>query len=151
MNRLWLFLHLIGFTIWIGGGLAAMVAGIAARDEDRASLGAVVRSQAAIHRMLMLPGAALTVLSGLVLTFRVTGAYAGVNTWLVVMQGTGILAALIVLMVGIPTMARIARIDPTGPHAAAFDDLRSRHRVVASVSGLLALIALLAGAMMRFG
>lgn len=151
MNRLWLFLHLIGFTIWIGGGLAAMVAGIAARDEDRASLGAVVRSQAAIHRMLMLPGAALTVLSGLVLTFRVTGAYAGVNTWLVVMQGTGILAALIVLMVGIPTMARIARIDPTGPHAAAFDDLRSRHRVVASVSGLLALIALLAGAMGRYG
>lgn len=150
MNRTWLFIHLLGFTVWIGGALSAMFAGIAARGEDRAGLGAVVRAQAAIYRMLVLPGAALTVLSGLVLTFRVTGAYASANTWLIVMQGTGILAALVVLMVDVPTMARIGRIDPTGPHAAAFDELRSRHKVIASIAGALALIALLAGAMIRY-
>ena len=33
MIRLWLFLHILGFTLWIGGALAAMVAGIAARRE----------------------------------------------------------------------------------------------------------------------
>ena len=150
MNRLWLFIHLLGFTMWIGGGLAAMFAGIAARHEDRPGLGAVVRAQAAIHRMLLLPGALLTVLSGLVLTFRVTGAYAGANTWLMLMQGCGIVGALIVLLVAVPTMARLARIDPAGQHAQAFDDLRSRHRVVSSIAGLLALIALFAGAMLRY-
>ena len=89
MNSLWLFLHLLGFTMWIGGGLASMFAGIAGRQEDRAGLGVVARVQAAIHRVLVLPGAVLTVLSGLMLTFRVTGAYATANTWLIVMQGTG--------------------------------------------------------------
>ena len=150
MNRTWFFLHLLGFTLWIGGGLASMFAGIAARGEDRTSLGVVARTQSAIHRMLMLPGAMLTVVSGLILTFRVTGAYAGANTWLMIMQGAGILGAFIVLIAGVPTMARLARIDPAGPHGAAFDDLRSRHRVIASISGALALIALFAGAMLRY-
>ena len=150
MTRIWFFLHLLGFTMWIGGALASMFAGIAARGEERAALGPVARVQGAIHRILMLPGAMLTVLSGLVLTFRVTGAYASANTWLVVMQGTGILAALVVMMVGVPTMARLARIDPTGPHSAAFDDLRARHRIVSSIAGVLALIALFAGAMLRY-
>lgn len=150
MNRIWFLLHLLGFTIWIGGGLASMAAGIAARGEDRAALGVVARTQSAIHRLLMLPGAMLTVVSGLMLTFRVTGAYASANTWLMVMQGAGILGAFIVLIAGVPTVARLARIDPAGPYAAAFDDLRSRHRVIASLSGALALLALLAGAMLRY-
>ena len=28
MIQFWLFLHLLGFTMWLGGGLAVMVAGI---------------------------------------------------------------------------------------------------------------------------
>lgn len=150
MNRIWFLLHLLGFVLWIGGAIASMFAGIAGRHEDRAALGVVARAQSAIHRMLILPGAMLTVVSGLMLTFRVTDAYSGANTWLMVMQGTGILGAFIVLIAGVPTMARIARIDPAGPHAAAFDDLRSRHRIIASISGVLALLALVAGAMLRY-
>ena len=150
MNRLWFFLHLLGFTMWIGGALGSMFAGISARGEERSALGVVVRTQAALHRLLILPGAMLTVLSGLVLTFRVTGAYAGANTWLMVMQGTGLIAAVIVLLIGVPTVSRLARIDPAGPHAAAFDDLRSRHAVISSLAGVLALLALLAGAMLRY-
>ncbi|MEA2723721.1 MAG: hypothetical protein QOH59_1492, partial [Gemmatimonadales bacterium] len=30
MTRLWLFLHLLGFTMWLGGAIAAMIIGIAA-------------------------------------------------------------------------------------------------------------------------
>ncbi len=48
--RLWLFLHILGFTLWIGGAIAAMVTGVAAKREDRARLGAVVRAQAAVRR-----------------------------------------------------------------------------------------------------
>src|SRR5205085_1093376 len=72
MIRLWLLLHLLGFTMWLGGGLAAMAAGIAGKREDRA-----------------------------------------------------------------------------GPGAAYVDELRQRQKIVASASGTLALVALVAGAMVR--
>jgi hypothetical protein len=148
--RLWLFLHILGFTLWIGGALAAMVAGIAAKREDRASLGAVVRIQAAVQKALVAPGALLAVLSGLLLTFAVTslrGGDAGFNLWLVLMQGAGLVGALIVLLVGLPTAAKLARLDPEGPGAAYFDELRQRQRVVGSVAGVFALAALVGGAM----
>ena len=150
MIRLWLVLHLIGFTLWIGGALAAMVAGIASKREDRAGLGAVVRSQAAVQKILVAPGALLSVLSGLMLTFAVTslrGGEHGFNFWLVLMQGTGLIGALLVLLVGLPAAAKLARIDPLGPGAAYFDELRQRQRVVGSVAGVFALAALVGGAM----
>jgi hypothetical protein len=150
--RLWLFLHLLGFTMWIGGALAAMVAGIAAKREDRAGLGTVVRSQAAIQKRIVAPGALLTVLSGLILTFAVTarmGELVGFSLALVVMQGAGLVGALVVLLVGLPTAAKLARLDPLGPGAAYFDELRQRQRVTSSLAGLFALVALVAGALVR--
>jgi hypothetical protein len=152
MIRLWLFLHLLGFTMWLGGGLATMVAGIAGKREDRTGLGAIARAQAAVHRALVAPGALLAVLSGLILTFSVsgtTGELVGFNIWLLVMQGTGAVGALLVLLIGLPTAAKLSRLDPSGPGAAYFDELRQRQRVVGSVSGTLALVALVAGAMVR--
>ena len=152
MIQFWLFLHLLGFTMWLGGGLAAMVAGISAKREDRAGLGAVVRAQAAVHKSIIAPGAILVVLSGLILTFSVsgrTGELVGFNVWLVVMQGAGLIGALTVLLIGLPTAAKLARLDPLGQGAAFFDELRQRQRIVASVSGVLALVALVAGAFVR--
>jgi hypothetical protein len=152
MIRLWLFLHLLGFTMWLGGGLAAMVAGIASQREERAGLGAVVRAQAAVYRAIIGPGALLAVLSGLVLTFSVSariGELVGFSVWLLIMQGAGVLGALIVLLIGLPTAAKLSRLDPMGAGAAYFDELRQRQRVVGSVSGTLALLALVAGALVR--
>jgi hypothetical protein len=152
MIRVWLFLHLLGFTMWLGGGLATMVAGMAGKREDRTGLGAIARAQAAVHRALVAPGALLAVLSGLILTFSVsgtTGELVGFNIWLLVMQGTGAVGALLVLLIGLPTAAKLSRLDPSGPGAAYFDELRQRQRVVGSVSGTLALVALVAGAMVR--
>jgi hypothetical protein len=150
---LWLFLHLLGFTMWLGGGFAAMVAGIAAKREDRPGLGTVARTQAAVHRTLIAPGALLTVLSGLILTFSVTGRtgdLVGFSFWIVVMQGSGIVGALITLLVGLPTATRLARLDPAGSTSAYFDELRQRQRIVASIAGVLAVIALVAGALYRY-
>jgi hypothetical protein len=152
MIRFWLFLHLLGFTMWLGGGLASMVAGIAAKREDRAGLGSIARAQAAVHKTIIAPGAILVVLSGLILTFSVsgrTGELVGFNVWLVVMQGAGLVGALIVLLIGLPTAAKLARVDPMGQGAAFFDELRQRQRIVASVAGVLALAALVAGAFVR--
>jgi hypothetical protein len=138
--------------MWLGGGLATMVAGMAGKREDRTGLGAIARAQAAVHRALVAPGALLAVLSGLILTFSVsgtTGELVGFNIWLLVMQGTGAVGALLVLLIGLPTAAKLSRLDPSGPGAAYFDELRQRQRVVGSVSGTLALVALVAGAMVR--
>jgi hypothetical protein len=150
--RFWLFVHLLGFTLWIGGGLAAMVAGIATKREDRAGVGAVVRSQVAVQKALIAPGALLVVLSGLILTFSVsgrTGELTGFSLPLVVMQASGLAGALLTLMVSLPTAARLGRLDATGPGAAYFDELRQRQKVVSAIAGTLALVALVAGALVR--
>lgn len=152
MTRLWLFLHFLGFIWWLGGGMAAMVAGIVARREARASQGAIARAQAAIQKIVIAPGALLVVLSGLILTVRVMGAtVTAISPWLMTMQGAGILGALITLLAGLPTASRLGRIDPDGQHARYFDELRARLRIAASVAGVLGLLSLLAGVMMRTG
>ena len=152
MIRFWLFLHLLGFTMWLGGALVSMVAGIAAKREDRAGLGAISRSQAAAYKAIIAPGALLAVLSGLILTFSVSarmGELVGFNLWLVIMQGAGIIGALLVLLIGLPTASKLGRLDPEGHGAAYFDELRQRQKVVSSVAGVLALVALVAGAWVR--
>lgn len=148
MSRIWLFLHLLGFTLWLGGGIASMVIGIAAKREDRGGLGAVVRSQATLTKIAIAPGALLTVLSGLILTFQLTTDVAGFSIWLMIMQGAGIIAALLTLLISLPTATRLSRLDPTGEGARYFDELRARQRIVASISGTFGLVALLAGAML---
>jgi hypothetical protein len=151
VTRLWVFLHIVGFTLWIGGALASMVAGIVSKDEERARLGAVVRAQAAVHRVLVAPGALLAVLSGVMLTFARTGGSGGqigFSLWLVLMQGAGLVGALRVLLVGLPTSAKLARIDPLGQNGAYFDELRQRQRITGSIAGVFALAALVGGAML---
>ncbi|HET6777389.1 MAG TPA: hypothetical protein VFH26_00730 [Gemmatimonadales bacterium] len=149
MSRAWLFLHLLGFTMWLGGAIASMVVGIAAKAEERSGLGAVVRAQSQLTKVAIAPGSLLTVLSGLILTFGLSGGdFAGFSIWLVIMQGAGLIAALITLLIALPTAARLGRLDPTGEAARYFDELRSRQRIVASIAGTLGLVALFAGAML---
>jgi uncharacterized membrane protein len=149
VSRAWLFLHLLGFTMWLGGAVASMVIGIAAKAEERSGLGAVVRAQSQLTKVAIAPGSLLTVLSGLILTFRLSGGdFAGFTIWLVIMQGAGLIAALITLLIALPTAARLGRLDPTGDAARYFDELRSRQRIVASIAGTLGLVALFAGAML---
>jgi hypothetical protein len=148
--RFWLFLHLLGFTLWLGGAIAAMIMGIAAKREDRHGLGAVVRAQASVMKVAIAPGAILAVLSGLILTFQLSGAdLPGFSIWLVIMQGAGVVAALLTLLISLPTASKLSRLDPLGEAAGYFDELRQRQRIVASISGTFGLIALFAGAMLR--
>jgi hypothetical protein len=148
--RFWLFLHLLGFTLWLGGAIAAMIMGIAAKREDRHGLGAVVRAQASLMKVAIAPGAILAVLSGLILTFQLSGAdLPGFSIWLVIMQGAGVVAALLTLLISLPTATKLGRLDPLGETSGYFDELRQRQRIVASISGTFGLIALFAGAMLR--
>jgi hypothetical protein len=146
--RLWLFLHLLGFTLWLGGAIAAMIMGIAAKREDRHGVGAVVRAQTSLMKVAIAPGAILAVLSGLILTFQASTDLPGFSIWLVIMQGAGIVAALLTLLISLPTATKLSRLDPLGEAAGYFDELRQRQRIVGSISGTFGLVALFAGAML---
>jgi uncharacterized membrane protein len=149
VSRAWLFLHLLGFTMWLGGAIASMVVSIAAKREERSGLGAVVRAQSTLVKAAIAPGSLLTLLSGVVLTFQLSGGdFAGFSIWLVIMQAAGVIAALITLLISLPTAARLGRLDPTGEAARYFDELRARQRIVASIAGVFGLVALFAGAML---
>jgi uncharacterized membrane protein len=149
VSRAWLFLHLLGFTMWLGGAIASMVIGIAAKQEERSGLGSVVRAQSKLTKVAIAPGSLLTVLSGLILTFQLSGGeIAGFSVWLVIMQGAGVIAALITLLIALPTATRLGRLDPTDEAERYFDELRTRQRIVASIAGTFGLVALFAGAML---
>ncbi|MGH7590348.1 MAG: hypothetical protein ACREL2_02830 [Gemmatimonadales bacterium] len=153
MRNLWIFIHLLGMVMWLGGGLAVMFAGIASKQFAREQLGSVARLFAVIHTKVIAPGAGLVVLSGLVLTMQLmsalgAGAGGSISPWIMSMQGAGLLGAVLVIVVSLPASTRAARLDPVS-QAAAFDALRTRLRIVGAVSGILGMIALLSGAMYR--
>ncbi len=131
-----------------------MVAGIAGKREDRAGIGAVVRAQAAIQKNIVAPGALLTVLSGLVLTFSVTGRTGEPRASRfrsMVMQGAGLVGALLTLLIGLPTASRLARLDPMrAGRRPTSTSCGSGSELVASVAGIFALVALVAGAAYRY-
>ncbi|MEP6574733.1 MAG: hypothetical protein ABJD11_18675, partial [Gemmatimonadota bacterium] len=126
MRSLWLLLHLTGFVLWIGGGLSSMIIGVRGRSEDRYIQGAVARLQSMLHRVLIGPGAIITVLSGGFLTAQVMASGIPPSSWLMAMQLAGVLGALLVLFVSIPTSSRLARVEPVGESARLFDALRGR-------------------------
>jgi len=93
MSPTWRFIHFATMVMWIGGGLAVMVAGLAMRRLDRAFWGGIAEVQGAIYRMLVGPGAMLNALSGLMLTFKMYGALSTrVPAGLGSMQALGIVA-----------------------------------------------------------
>jgi hypothetical protein len=147
----WLFVHLAGMGLWLGGGAAMLAAGFAADAEARERLATALRLQWHVARAAVFPGAIATTFSGLMLTFRNIHTPTMGSPWMVSMQGLGLLAALLALSISVPSAARLARLDPTGPHANYVDRLRSRQRLVGIVTLVLGLVALLGGARYRYG
>jgi hypothetical protein len=150
MTGLWRFLHFLSFLAWIGGGLAALVTARAMARLERPFWGGIADVQGAIYRTLIGPGAMVSMVTGLLLTFRMYGALSGqVGAWLGAMQLLGVLGTLVTLLVAMPAASRLSRAEPTGATAATFDALQRRVVTAGSLSTGLALLALLAGALYR--
>jgi len=147
---LWYLAHILGFTFWLGGGAAAMVVGIRGGQEDRATQAVVVRLLAGIHRSVILPGLLLAVISGLYLSVRAAQVGAHPTAWLMLMQGAGLVAAILVLFISLPTLGRLTRISPTGDTSTLFDALRKRQRMAGMIAGILGLLALLGGVLHKY-
>lgn len=150
MNGVWRLAHFLGFIMWLGGSLAVMVGGVVRRRLDRSLWVALIEANGNVYRILVGPGAVLTLISGAIMTFRLYNSLGGgVGLWMGMMQGAGILGGVAVLVLVLPTVARIQRIDPAGPDAKAFDALRVRLALYATISGILGIIALVGGAFYR--
>src|SRR5436189_690074 len=67
MRGFWVLVHVLGFTLWLGGGIATMVAGVSAKGFAPAERLAAYKLIGAIQRMLVGSGAMAVLLSGLVL------------------------------------------------------------------------------------
>lgn len=145
----WYLAHIGGFTLWVGGGMAAMIVGIRGKQEDRPAQAIIVRLLTGIHRVLMLPGIVLTILSGGYLSVPAARA-AAPSSWLMAMQLAGVIAAILVLFVSMPALSRLTRISPVGETAPAWDGLRKRVATSGMVAGTLGLIALIAGVLHKY-
>ncbi|MFI5234859.1 MAG: hypothetical protein ACHQXA_04040 [Gemmatimonadales bacterium] len=153
MRNFWIFCHLAGFTMWLGGGLGAMFVSLANKQAPRDQLATVARSLAAVYRKIIGPGAALVVISGLILTMQLmaalgAGGGAPISPWLLWMQGAGLIGAALVLVILLPAASRLARLDPVA-QAPAFDAVRTRLRLFGAITGILGIVALVSGAMLR--
>ncbi len=150
MRGFWLFVHTIGYVAWIGGGLAVMLSGITAKHFPPEQRLAVYRVMSVVSRNLIGPGAVLVVVSGFVLSvpyFRSATA----PTWLMAMQLLGLLGAIVAIAIVTPVAARLGRleVDARGELPEAFTGLRRRQAIFATVAGIFALLALLAGTVFR--
>ena len=150
MRGVWLFLHFMGFAAWLGGGLAMMLAGITAKHFPPEERLAVYRATSVVARNLIGPGALLVLVSGFVLSLPFFKT-ATVPSWLMAMQALGLVGAIVAIGIVTPTAARMGRLelDPRGELPESFAGLRKRQAVFATVAGIFALLALLAGTVMR--
>ena len=136
----------------MGGSFAVMGTGMLMRQLARNELGVAMAVQGRVLRGMILPGVIMVVLSGLIMTLRLYGSATSASGFpmpLMVMQGAGLLAAGITLVVTVPTVTRLSRLDPAGPHAQLFDALRGRARMAGMVAGGLGVVALVAGVLLR--
>ena len=150
MKGFWLFVHVLGFVAWIGGGLAVMLCGITAKYFPPEQRLAVYRVMSVVSRNLIGPGAVLVVLSGFVLSVPYFRS-ATVPTWLMAMQGLGLLGAIVAIAIVTPTAARLGRleVDARGELPESFPGLRRRQVIFATLAGVFALLALLSGTVFR--
>lgn len=150
MRGFWLFVHVMGFVAWLGGGLAVMLSGITAKYFPPDQRLAVYRVMSVVSRNLIGPGSVLVVVSGIVLSVPYFKG-ATVPTWLMAMQGLGLLGAIVAIGLVMPTAARLGRLelDPRGELPESFGGLRRRQSIFATVAGILALLALVSGTLFR--
>jgi hypothetical protein len=151
MRGLWMLVHVLGFTLWLGGGIATMVAGVSAKRLGTRERLAAYKLIGAVQRLLVGPGAVAVILSGLVMSGPLMKQGA-VPPWMGLMMGSGILGAIAAVAISVPTAAKLARLepDPSGELPAAFHRLRKRQIVAATIAGTLGLIALFAATLGRW-
>lgn len=142
-----LYLHWVGWAVWLGAGITFMVWGPAVRNAPLEVWATTWDVLARVQRWIVAPGAALATITGLVLSMRYAQSEADMSAlWLIVMQVAGVVAGVLVLAVATPLANRLAFLAARSLEAGQKDPraeaLRSRLALVSSVAGGLVLITL---------
>lgn len=151
MRGFWLFVHNLSYCLWIGAGIATMLAGVAAKRLAPADRLLVYRITARIQSGLVGPGVVGTLLSGILLMMPYMKSGAAPN-WMYQMMSLGLLGGLIQFTLAVSTAARLGRLelDPRGELPEVFHSLRKRLIWTATIGGGLALLSLAAATIGRF-
>jgi uncharacterized membrane protein len=148
------FAHFMGISVWIGGALAALIIAAALRDADSPSQSFARFALSRIHGWLIAPGAVVSVLSGALLTMSLTQR--GMSSviarpGMMVMLAAGVLAAVLAVFVSVPTANQLAILysRPEGGASLLAKRLHKRQAVVSTLAGVLVLVAMYFGVVVR--
>jgi uncharacterized membrane protein len=148
MQRFGLFLHVLGVALWLGASLSFMVIGPAAKRMPLVAWAHTWQVLARVQRIIVAPAAAVTTVTGILLTMSLagTGFEMGNALWLMIMQGLGLLAGALALVVATPLINRMAVLARRSLEQGQVDPAAERVRravaIAGSVSGVLVLVAL---------
>ena len=145
-----LFAHMLGTALWIGGGLSGLMFDAAARGEPPAIQMRLLRVLARLHAAVIGLGALVVLGSGVLLTMALDTDGLGdlmrePKLWVMILAG--IFAAFMVLFVSLPLASRVGALAAAGSKGdipPALEAYRKRLAVVSTISGGLAVVALLA-------
>ncbi len=145
------FLHDLGFALWMGGGWSTMSLVLRSRKDTPATRAGLFRILPAAFGV-MAAGAVITVLSGIGLAASLSRL--GLSSRLgepgvSAMMGSGLLGAVMLLAIGVPTARKLSRLAAIEPLPAEFERLRKRLAMASAAGGVLGLLALVGVTLIR--
>jgi hypothetical protein len=143
-----LFLHWLGFAVWLGAGMTFMVWGPLSKQAPLPAWAHVWETLGRVQQYIVAPACAVATVTGVALSMQYAqrpGASMGA-TWLVLMQVLGLLAGVLTLAVATPLANRMAYLAvlsvEKGEKDPRADRVRARLALVSSVSGAMILVTL---------
>ena len=144
-----LFLHWVGFSVWLGAQLTFMVWGPQNRAASLEAWAHAWKTLAKVQGFIIAPAAALATITGIVMTMQLVGTHADETSALWLMQGFGLLAGVAAIAVVTPLANRVAMYAHASLAAGQKDPRAEKARVLlswaGSVTGVLILVALYFG------
>lgn len=147
MWSLQLVLHQVAVAVWLGASLTFMVWGPASRAASLETWAHTWTTLARIQRAIVAPAAMIATITGITMTMGLVKREfdIGSASWLMVMQGFGLAAALLSIGIATPLANRMATLAQRSVEKGARDPLaervRSRLAIVSSLAGLMILVA----------
>lgn len=141
------FLHMLGISFWIGGGLAAFAIAALAPSAKPAGRAASLRLVGQLHSWIVAPGILISLVTGFVLVGRL--GTTSLPPSVAAMAGVGLVAGVVALFAELPTAIKLSAISgaaETDPPPPALRRVERRLMVVTMIATVLALVALYFGA-----
>lgn len=152
-----LFLHVLGFSIWLGASMSFMVWGRSARTASPEVWAHTWMTLARLQRSVVAPACLVATVTGVLLTMSLVQRHfdMGGAVWLMVMQALGILAALLTLAIATPLAGRMgalaARSLEKGAQDPSAEGVQKKLAVVGSVAGVMLIVAIYFGVLKPAG